>query len=471
MLVASPAHLAILATEGTPNPWRLYQWVALLNRKLVECAARRIRFLIVEAPVRHGKSELSSKYLPAWWLGTFPDERVILSGHNADFAASFGRATRDVLHDWGPALFGVAVSPTSAAADRWDLDRRSGGLVAVGVGNPPTGRGGHLIVIDDPIKSAEEAYSSTYREKLWRWWQFDLRSRLEPTGVIVLIMSRWHDDDLVGRLLRRESEGTWSDDEGQVDSFQTLHLPALADPALIDPDPLGRAPGEALCPERYERSALLALRDGSDGVGPIAFQALYQNAPRPSEGGIFKRADFVLADAARADLKLTRYWDLAATAAGSGSTDPDWTVGVLMGRDDDGFTWVVDVVRIRAEVHDTERFLADTAERDAGVFGAHRIRFPQDPGQAGKAQRAYLLREIWPEFDADSYPQAGDKVTPPCPSPVKSVPATSSWFVDLGTTGLSKSCAPSRPGPMTIRPTLRRRGTQTALALLAAGSG
>ena len=409
-LVASPAHLAIRATEGTPSPWLLYEWVALLNRKLLECAARRIRFLIVEAPVRHGKSELASKYLPAWWLGTFPDDRVILSGHNAEFAASFGRATRDVLREWGPALFGVSVSPASSAADRWDLAGNRGGLIAVGVGNPPTGRGGDLIVIDDPIKSAEEAYSSTYRERLWRWWQFDLRSRLEPNGVIVLVMSRWHDDDLVGRLLRRQSEGTYSEAEGEVDSFEVLHLPALADPALIESDPLGRSIGEALCPERYDRATLLGLRDGPNGVGPIAFQALYQNSPRPTEGGIFKRGDFQFADVAPAEIRLTRYWDLAATAAGSGSRDPDWTVGVLLGSDPEGFTWIVDVARIRAEVRDTEVFLRETAANDADLFDTRRVRFPQDPGQAGKAQKRYLLRHVWPGFDAKTYPQMGNKV-------------------------------------------------------------
>jgi predicted phage terminase large subunit-like protein len=264
--------------------------------------------------------------------------------------------------------------------------------MSVGVGSPPTGRGGNLIVIDDPIKTQAEAFSKAFRDKLWRWWQFDLRTRIEPNGIVVIIMSRWHEDDLVGRLLAAEERGEL-DDGTEAERWDVLHLPALADPAIVDPDPLGRRPGEALCPERYDQRALLRLRDNpATGVGPRAFSALYQGRPTPAEGTMFRREDWRYTDVPPAGMRWVRAWDLA------GSTDGDWTVGVKMARDDRGFTYIGDVVRFREEPAETERRIRLIATEDVRT-GCRRQVFPQDPGQAGKSQKGYLSRIVFGGLD------------------------------------------------------------------------
>ena len=424
----SPAHLAMEATkplteeDSGETKWVPYPWLRLLNGKLMKLARARqefantrrnvgTHFLIVEAPVRHGKSELGSVYFPSWWLGTFPNDRVILTGNNAELAESFSRRSRDLIRDHGRRLFGydVGVSSESSAVHRWDLNKpHRGGLIAVGVGSPPTGRGGHLIVVDDPIKSDLEAYSQAYRDSLWRWWQFSIRSRLEPGGVVVIIMSRWHEDDLVGRLLKRQKEADHQDairrkklldagnlteleresiqtnEEDVVDRWEVVHLPALAEPTreeveawvhrrrIADPafdrymretgattsevfnvdewrDVLGRSAGEALEPRRYDRPTLVRLRDSPLGVGPIAFRALYQNNPTSAKGEIIDVEKFKFTDELPTDpaIKWVRAWDLAATEKEQYKPDPDWTAGALIGRTPGGFIYVADVCRTR----------------------------------------------------------------------------------------------------------------------------
>lgn len=372
--------------------------------------------LIVECPVRLGKSTLGTIYFAAWWLMTYPDQHVVVMGHNAAFIERMSRAIREIVREWGY-LFDVEISRESSAVDEWDLARpHRGGLITGTPRNPPTGRGGDLVIVDDPIKLMAEANSATERENVWTAYS-DLRTRLEPGGKFVIIMSRWHHDDLVGRLKRRQAEYDEAhfDDGIPVDHWDVLHLPALADPALIDPDPLGRQPGEALCPERYDEAAYYALRFGPDRVSDAHWNAQYQNSPTAAGGDMFPVANWRYADTYPAGLKLTRYWDLAMTAKSQSNSDPDWTVGVLLGRDNSdgpggGYTWIVDVVRFRKDSRETEAELRNVAISDVEVHRTKRIRFPKDPGQAGKAQVGYLTRTVWKEFDAQSYPQEGDKV-------------------------------------------------------------
>ena len=453
----TPANLAMAATDGTTSLWYPYAWLRLLNRKLMELAKAReafartgkvtgIHFLIVEAPVRHGKSELGSVYFPAWWLGTFPDDRVILTGNNAELAEGFSRRVRNLLRDHGRTLFGadLRVSLDSSSVARWDLAApRRGGLVAVGVGSPPTGKGAHLLVVDDPIKSDLQAYSTAWRESLWRWWLFSIRSRLEPGGVCVIIMSRWHEDDLVGRLLKRQKEADRKAEleatqatpltdedaalaerektiEDVVDRWEVLHLPALAEPTEDDPDPLERDEGEALCPERYDRAALLRLRDGPLGVGPVAFRALYQNSPTTAEGSVFKveKFGFVPEVPLDPDIRWIRRWDLAATEKEQ-QGDPDWTAGVLMGRYPSGYIIVADVRRVRRNSGPVEQsttveaFMRATAFEDQARLGRRiKIRAAQDPGASGKALARAYQRTVFAGFDYTFDPEgkSGDKL-------------------------------------------------------------
>ena len=241
----------------------------LLDRAIIETIATGGRLLVMMPP-RYGKSELCSRYTPAWYLGTYPDRRVMLCSFDAELAAGFGRWSRDLLRAFGPLLFGVAVRSDSAAADRWDIAGRKGGMLAAGIGGSITGRGADLLIIDDPVKSVEDAMSETLRVKAWDWFRGTALTRLEPGAAVIVIMTRWHEDDLGGRILG-----------GDAKEWNVLRLPALAE----ENDLLGRQPGEALWPERY---SVADLAQKKRDMGSWLFSAEYQQQPIPAEGNLFK---------------------------------------------------------------------------------------------------------------------------------------------------------------------------------------
>jgi hypothetical protein len=257
--------------------WKDAPHLDLLNRKLVDVANKRLRRLLITMPPRHGKSLLTSENFPAWYLGTNPNHRVILASYEADFAASWGRKARAILEAYGKALFDVEVSRGSSAANRWGLQGYRGGMDTAGVGGAVTGKGADLLIIDDPLKNSEEANSFTIRHKIWDWYRSTAYTRLEPDGCIVLIQTRWHSDDLAGRVIkeaRRDGE-----------DWEILNLPAIAGANDI----LGRSPGQALWPERFNVERLQKIRRT---VGSYFWSALYDQNPTDEEGGRVKREWF-----------------------------------------------------------------------------------------------------------------------------------------------------------------------------------
>ena len=232
---------------------------------------------MVSMPPRHGKSEFISRYFPAWYLGTYPDKRIILASYEADFAATWGRKARTLLEEAGPELFGISVSRVSSAASRWDIDGRDGGMATAGVRGPITGKGAHIAIIDDPVKNDQEANSVTYQEATWDWYRATFSTRLQDDGAIILVMTRWNENDLAGKLLQAQEDGG--------DKWEIVRLPALAE----DDDPLGRKPNEPLCPELFKREVLEAIKKR---IGPYWWNALYQQRPSPQGGAIFKKSMF-----------------------------------------------------------------------------------------------------------------------------------------------------------------------------------
>lgn len=274
--------------------------------------------LIVSMPPRHGKSWFTSRYLPAWYLDRHPDRRVVLAAYAATFAGQWGRDVRNLLREHHERL-NVQLAADSTSRSDW-ATTAGGGMLTVGVGGPITGRGANLLLIDDPVKNAAEAYSPTIRESVWDWWTTTARTRLEPGGAMILVMTRWHHDDLAGRLL------AGMDDE-HGDRWVELNLPAIA----YDDDPLGRQPGEALWPDRYDVDALEQIRHS---VGPVAWDALYQQRPTTDETGVFPRAAWSWYDTPLwRDLDgrcrtlnhgpIWQSWDMAF----KGSTTSDYVVG------------------------------------------------------------------------------------------------------------------------------------------------
>ncbi len=280
---SSPAGFAALASAGE---WVGYEHLLLLDEKLEAAARGEIPRLIVAMPPRHGKSELISRYTPAWFLGRFPNKKVLLASYEARFAATWGRKARQLLEEYGPAVFGVRVSSASAAAESWEIADHSGAMATAGVGGPLTGKGAHLLIIDDPVKNSEEAASEVIREKHWDWWRSTARTRLQKNAAVVLVMTRWHEDDLAGRLLEAAADG-------QGDEWELLELPAIAEPdeeTGAMEDALGRAEGDALCRGLGFDEPWMA--DTRRALGTYWFWALYQQKPRPAEGLLFRRADF-----------------------------------------------------------------------------------------------------------------------------------------------------------------------------------
>lgn len=263
-----PATPAAFATYASGGLWTCPPHLQLLNSKLIDLASGKISRLIVSMPPRHGKSEFCSRYFPAWYLGRYPGRRVILTSYEATFAEAWGRRVRDLVREHGTRTFDVAVRQDVAAARNWELTT-GGGMSTAGVGGSITGKGANLLIVDDPVKNAEEAISPTIRSKIWEWWRSTAYTRLEPGGSALVIMTRWHPEDLAGMLL----SGT--DETG--DRWHELRLPALAEAE----DPLGRRYGQALWPERFDEQTLAKIRAS---LGDYWWHALYQQAPRNIEG-------------------------------------------------------------------------------------------------------------------------------------------------------------------------------------------
>lgn len=217
---------------------------------------------MVFLPPRHGKSELVSRYLPAWFLGKYPTKHVILTSHTDELASDFSGTARDLLAERGAADFDVALDRSTSAKHHWKL-RAGGSMRAAGVGGPITGSGADLFIIDDPIKNAEQATSGTYRERLWEWWQSTASTRLEPGGRVVLMNTRWHEEDLAGRLLKE-----------QPDRWRVISMAAIA--GDDGADLLGRLPGQPLWPQRWSLTALEEIRKDKTAYWWLA---MYQQRP------------------------------------------------------------------------------------------------------------------------------------------------------------------------------------------------
>ena len=338
--------LALLANN---YQYQIPKHINLLNEKLQEIAFGDTKRLMVFLPPRHGKSMLVSHYFPAWYLGMFPDKRVILTAYEADFAATWGRRARDVLNEYGNSVFGIEVNNKSSAANRWDIQGNTGGMVTAGVGGPITGKGADILIIDDPVKNAEEANSQTYRDKTWEWYQSTAYTRLEPNGSIILIMTRWHEDDLAGRILHQI-------EQGKGEQWEVINLPAIAE----DHDILGRNIGEPLWPGRYDLNELERIKYTT---GSYWWSALYQQRPQPPEGGLLKRSWIKYYQPNELpqleELSIYQAWDLAIST----KETADYTVCTTIGVSKEKQIYVLDWYRDRIDFPTQVRMVEKLAEK------------------------------------------------------------------------------------------------------------
>ncbi len=319
--------------------------------------------LMLLLPPGSAKSTYASLLFPAWFLGRHPGSHVICVSHTAGLAAGFGRGVRELIGEHQVRL-GVGIDPTSRAAHRFGTTA-GGTYYATGVRGPVTGRRADLLVIDDPVKGHAEADSRLHRDAVWDWYRSDLVTRLKPGGRVVLAMTRWHSDDLGGRLL------------AGPEPWRVVRLPAIAE---LD-DVMGRALGEALWPEWEDVAALERKRLV---MGDRAWGALFQQSPRSPGGRLFQVGRVAVVEDRLLGMAV-RAWDLAASAEG------DWTAGVRLARSGSGLFQVQDVVRIRGGPAEVVRAIRATAERDGRAVA---IGLPQDPGQAGRSQVAFLTAQL-----------------------------------------------------------------------------
>lgn len=345
----------------------------LLGEKLEAVERGEIDRLIINTPPRHGKSQLASIHFPAWFMARNAGTNVIQASYNLDQAMRASRFSRNFIEgdDFSRVFPHIQMSTGSRAADRWMLESGQE-YFAVGIGTGATGKGGHLIIIDDPLKDREEADSETRRQTVWDWYQDVIYTRLERNARIIVILTRWHFDDLAGRLIKAEEAGG--------DKWHQLILPALCEQPSIDP--LGRELGQALAPGRKTREELLRIKAA---VGERTWSALFQQKPISTEGAMFLEEWFKPVDRAPGIRRKVRAWDFAST------TDGDYTVGVLMSRDPAGVFYVEDVIRFRGTPLEVEKRVFETAASDGRSV---QIRIPQDPGQAGVAQSQSFIRRL-----------------------------------------------------------------------------
>jgi len=270
----NPADFAHRLSGGR---WIPGDHLRLLSSKVKALEKREIRKLMVSMPPRHGKSLFLDIWTPVWWLTRNPQARIIIAGYGQNFAREWGGKVRNKVLEHSEEL-NLAIDKERMAADAW-ATTLGGEVYSLGVGGSIVGRGADLYIVDDPIKNADEAGSEIYREKMWNWWFTSVATRMQPGGVIILVATRWHQDDLLGRLIDSDETGEWD----------IVNIPAEAE----RDDPLGRKPGEWLWPEYwaeagdpdyYEKTKKTML--------PYWWSAQFQGRPTPEGGGILMRDDW-----------------------------------------------------------------------------------------------------------------------------------------------------------------------------------
>lgn len=376
------------------NPrFQFYPHLDNLIAVLQRVADGELDRLMVLMPPRHGKSETVSRLFSAYYLYRHPARWVGINSYAAELAFTLSRNSRENYERGGGTL-----SDDASAVKHWETTG-GGGLWAAGVGGPITGKGFHLGIIDDPLKNAEEAASETIRAKQKDWYRSTFSTREEPGGQIVIIQTRWHEDDLSGWLLACEYGE-------EPEHWHIVSMPALATetaptfPATCTVEADDRPVGTALCPERYSAAKLQKIRGR---LGSYFWSALYQQGPTPADGDFFKRSWFKVVPTLPAGCRFVRYWDKAGSA-GKG----DYTAGVLMARSPDGRFIVVDVQRGQWSSGQREGIIHSTAMMDRHRYEHVGIWVEQEPGSGGKESAENTVRSL-AGFAVKAEPVTGDK--------------------------------------------------------------
>lgn len=387
-------------SQRTPHRFLTFKPAGQGDTVCIQVEAEDRQFLVGHGYLLTHNSEIASRNFPAWHLGQYPDHELIACSYNVALAMTFSRKVKEIIGDpLYENVFPTRLDPNNQGAEAWALQGAKGGYVAAGIGGPITGRGAHVLLIDDPVKNAEEADSPDIRGKIWEWYLSTAYSRLAPGGGVLIIQTWWHDDDLAGRL---QSLMKNSDADEYVDQFEVVKYPAIAEADEwlneasgelvrvehnletlatwrdkhvwqhgdaraarvhdasndgraaataraarlgVDTSSLSflRAKGGALHPERYDLDKLLRIK--AQNRGGRWWSALYQQNPVPDDGGYFERSQFKIGTPPRKhEAYVYSAWDFAI----SEKKQNDYTVGTVGLQDSDDVLHVVDQVRFRS---------------------------------------------------------------------------------------------------------------------------
>jgi len=381
----------------------------------------KIKRLMIFCPPQVGKSEIISRKLPAFIFGKNPDSRIIATSYAPMLASRMNRDVQKLIDSAaykeifpGTALFGRNVATEAHGnylrnSEIFELVNHYGSYRCAGVGQGITGMSADFILVDDPVKDRALVNSAVWRDRLWDWYTDALQTRKHNGTGILITCTRWHDDDLVARLIKK------METDPEADQWEILSLPAIMDDieAKHPDDP--RKLGEPLWPEQQD---LKSLQVTKNTAGEYTWEAMYQQRPAPRGGGHYFKSSQLSTSPGEgfisimpADIiKWVRGWDLAATPEDERG-NAAFTAGVLMGKRKNGRYIVADVKNKQLSANDVRTLMKQTAQLDSDKYGSGvAIRFPQDPGQAGKAQAGDIVKML-AGSDVKSVVESGDKET------------------------------------------------------------
>lgn len=395
-------HFTQNTLENYEPGWVHHDICARLERFSKAVAERKSPRLMLLVPPRHGKSELASIRLPAWHLGHHPNHEIINVGYNLDLPMIFSKKVRALLRDpYYQQLFpGTVMDPDTQATEAW-MTTKGGGFKAAGVGGGITGKGAHILIIDDPLKNMEEADSADRRELLDNWYQSTAYTRLAPGGGVLFIETWWNYDDLAGRLQQRMKT------DPDADQFEVVLYPALSthfeyrDEATFEiirtDEPLDPLPDNvvqlrpkdtALHEARYSTETLKKMKSN---IFPRIWSALYQQAPVPDEGIYFKKENFRVIPRWIQSPEALFYtaWDFAIGLKQMN----DFTVGATVSLNAADTCYVEDISRFKGDTFEIVETMLNVAERYMSVSGGKYILGVED-GQIWKAIEPVLRRRM-----------------------------------------------------------------------------
>lgn len=369
---------ATMATHLTRGKWVPVPHLLLASAKIATGLYKGGLRLCLEMPPRHGKSELASVNTPMYHFDHWPHKNVILTSYGADLAEGFSRRVRDGIREYQGELR-CKLSPTKQEVSHF-MTTEGGQMFSAGLGGVITGRGGDLVVLDDYIKNAKHSLSEIQRESDWQEFTSTVFTRLEPKGSVLVLATRWHVDDIIGRVRSQFPE-----------DWETIKIKAICEDT--QEDPLGRAIGEPIWPDRYNYDALMEIKAT---LGTYFWKALYQQEPIAGMSGLFQGRWLQVIDIIPHpnQLSVVRFWDTAASEDAG-----DYTVGTLMAEDRKSkLVYIIDQKREQFAAGRVEALIRQTAEEDRDMYPNYEIGMEEEPGASGKMATNHYAKDVLKGF-------------------------------------------------------------------------